>query len=136
MRKSEKLSAFAVMTFFLAGLLAAMVLTGCATEQAVKNLSQKNLVGDGFVAVSKISISDPENGDFTPIIKTFIINGKVLTILKDANLLNYTRNSSASVFNASSITTTETLTISVPSGKNIGDVLKEFVKMQEETEKK
>lgn len=124
MRKSEKLSAFAVMTFFLAGLLAAMVLSGCATEQAVKNLSQKNLVGDGFVAVSKISISDPENGDFTPIIKTFIINGKVLTILKDANLLNYTRNSSASVFNASSITTTETLTISVPQGKNLEAVVK------------
>lgn len=124
MRKSEKLSAFAVMTFFLAGLLAAMVFSGCATEQAVKNLSQKNLVGDGFVAVSKISISDPENGDFTPIIKTFIINGKVLTILKDANLLNYTRNSSASVFNASSITTTETLTISVPQGKNLEAVVK------------
>lgn len=124
MRKSEKLSAFAVMTFFLAGLLAAMVLSGCATEQAVKNLSQKNLVGDGFVAVSKISISDPENGDFTPIIKTFIINGKVLTLLKDANLLNYTRNSSASVFNASSITTTETLTISVPQGKNLEAVVK------------
>lgn len=124
MRKSEKLSAFAVMTFFLAGLLAAMVLSGCATEQAVKNLSQKNLVGDGFVAVSKISISDPENGDFTPIVKTFIINGKVLTILKDANLLNYTRNSSASVFNASSITTTETLTISVPQGKNLEAVVK------------
>lgn len=102
---------------------AACLLCGCSTgEQLAKNLEAKSIVGDGFVAVSKISVSDPESGDISPMIKTVIVSGKMQTILKDANLLTYSRNSSASVFNASSVTTQEQLTISLPPGKDMAAV--------------
>lgn len=91
-------------------------LTGCASEQIAKNLEGKTVIGDGFVAVSKISVTDPETGSITPEIKTVIVSGKMQTILKNSNLLTYSRNSSSSVFNASSVTTSENLTISLPPG--------------------
>ena len=113
--------------FMLASALLTILLCSCATgKQLAKNLEAKSVVGDGFVAVSKISVSDPESGDISPMIKTVIVSGKMQTILKDANLLTYSRNSSASVFNASSVTTQEQLTISLPSGHDLSAVVKEI----------
>lgn len=113
--------------FMLALALLTMLLCACTTgEQLAKNLEAKSIVGDGFVAVSKISVSDPESGDISPMIKTVIVSGKMQTILKDANLLTYSRNSSASVFNASSVTTQEQLTISLPKGHDLSAVVKEI----------
>lgn len=106
------------------------MLCGCSTgEQLAKNLEAKSIVGDGFVAVSKISVSDPESGDISPMIKTVIVSGKMQTILKDANLLTYSRNSSASVFNASSVTTQEQLTISLPPGNDMAATVQALEKI-------
>lgn len=111
----------------LFSLFTILVLCGCATgKQLAKNLEAKSIVGDGFVAVSKISVSDPENGDISPMIKTVIVSGKMQTILKDANLLTYSRNSSASVFNASSVTTQEQLTISLQPGHDLAETVAQF----------
>lgn len=111
--------------FMLVSALLTLILCSCATgEQLAKNLEAKSIVGDGFVAVSKISVSDPESGDVSPMIKTVIVSGKMQTILKDANLLTYSRNSSASVFNASSVTTQEQLTISLPPGHDLAATVK------------
>lgn len=120
--------------FLFASLL--FLLCGCATgEQLAKNLEAKSIVGDGFVAVSKISVSDPESGDISPMIKTVIVSGKMQTILKDANLLTYSRNSSASVFNASSVTTQEQLTISLPSSGNMAETVSALEKILTDPEK-
>lgn len=109
---------------------AACLLCGCSTgEQLAKNLEAKSIVGDGFVAVSKISVSDPESGDISPMIKTVIVSGKMQTIMKDANLLTYSRNSSASVFNASSVTTQEQLTISLPPSGNMAETVSALEKI-------
>ena len=41
--------------------LAVALCTGCnTTEQLARNLEAKSIVGDGFLAISKISVSDPE----------------------------------------------------------------------------
>lgn len=111
-------------------LFTVLLLCGCSTgEQLAKNLEAKSIVGDGFVAVSKISVSDPESGDISPMIKTVIVSGKMQTILKDANLLTYSRNSSASVFNASSVTTQEQLTISLPPSGNMAETVSALEKI-------
>lgn len=104
--------------------LMVLSLTGCASEQIAKNLEGKTVIGDGFVAVSKISVTDPETGSVTPEIKTVIVSGKMQTILKNSNLLTYSRNSSSSVFNASSVTTSENLTISLPPGGDMEKTVK------------
>lgn len=114
--------------------VAAAALTGCASEQLAKNLEGKSIVGDGFVALSKITVSDPETGSVTPEIKTLIVSGKMQTILKDANLLTYTRNSSSSVFNASSTTTAEQLTISLPKGGSMDAVVKAWAEAMKEAQ--
>lgn len=118
----------------LAAAVSAAALTGCASEQLAKNLEGKSIVGDGFVALSKITVSDPETGSVTPEIKTLIVNGKVQTILRDANLLTYTRNSSASMFNASSTTTAEQLTISLPKGGSMDAVVKAWAAAMKEAQ--
>ena len=117
-------------------LFTVLLLCSCATgEQLAKNLEAKSIVGDGFVAVSKISVSDPESGDISPMIKTVIVSGKMQTILKDANLLTYSRNSSASVFNASSVTAQEQLTISLPPSGNMAEAVSALEKILTDPEK-
>lgn len=110
-------------------LMFVFALTGCASEQFAKNLQGKSIVGDGFVTLSKISVSDPETGSITPEIKTLIVSGKMQTILKDSNLLTYNRNSSSSVFNASCVTTSEQLTISLPKGGDMASTLEQLSKI-------
>ena len=132
MKKSKNYLCIILSWLFFLFLFASLLflLCGCATgEQLAKNLEAKSIVGDGFVAVSKISVSDPESGDISPMIKTVIVSGKMQTILKDANLLTYSRNSSASVFNASSVTTQEQLTISLPSSGNMAETVSALEKI-------
>ena len=102
--------------------LSFLFLCGCSTTgQLAKNMSAKNLIGEGFFSLSRISTTNPETG--LPEIRTLIVSGKLQTILKDANLLSYTRNRSASVFNAESITEQEQLTLSLPPGQRMADTL-------------
>lgn len=103
------------------------VCVGCNTsEQLAKNLEAKSIVGDGVFAVSKISVSDPETGSVTPEIKTVIVSGKLQTLLKDANVLTYTRNESSSIFNAENKTISENLTISLPKKGNMAQTLEQL----------
>ena len=102
--------------------LSFLFLCGCSTTgQLAKNMSAKNLIGEGFFSLSRISTTNPETG--LPEIRTLIVSGKLQTILKDANLLSYTRNRSASVFNAESITEQEQLTLSLSPGQRMADTL-------------
>lgn len=124
MKKATKERIAVILAALGFSLLIALGLTGCASEQIAKNLEGKSVIGDGFVAVSKISVTDPETGSITPEIKTVIVSGKMQTILKNSNLLTYSRNSSSSVFNASSVTTSENLTISLPPGGDMEKTVK------------
>lgn len=124
MKKSTKEKIAIILAAIGFSALMVLSLTGCASEQIAKNLEGKTVIGDGFVAVSKISVTDPETGSITPEIKTVIVSGKMQTILKNSNLLTYSRNSSSSVFNASSVTTSENLTISLPPGGDMEKTVK------------
>lgn len=115
------------------GALSFLFLCGCSTtEQLAKNMSAKNMIGEGFFSLSRISTTNPETG--LPEIRTLIVSGKLQSILKDANLLSYSRNRSASVFNAESISEQEELTISLPPGQKMADTLAQLSALM--TEKK
>lgn len=107
-----------------------LALNGCAVGEFAENLEKKSVVGDGFVALSRISVSDPATGSITPEIKTLIVSGKLQSILRNSNLLSYSRNSSSSVFNASCITTVEQLTISLPENGSMAETLKAAALLQ------
>ena len=107
-----------------------LALNGCAGGEFAENLEKKSVVGDGFVALSRISVSDPATGSITPEIKTLIVSGKLQSILRNSNLLSYSRNSSSSVFNASCITTVEQLTISLPENGSMAETLKAAALLQ------
>ena len=90
-------------------------------RSAGKKYERKKSDWGRIFSLSRISTTNPKTG--LPEIRTLIVSGKLQTILKDANLLSYTRNRSASVFNAESITEQEQLTLSLPPGQRMADTL-------------
>lgn len=111
----------------IVALVAVIALTGCGTtEQAMKNLGQKNLDGSGLVSIHKVTIADPETGSYTPEIFSLLVTGRFTNILKDSNLLKYEKVSSPAWYNATNVTTTETLILSVKETGNLADTLKQL----------
>jgi hypothetical protein len=117
-----KLAAVAFVAAFFA-----MMMTSCATaEQLAKNLGQKHLDGNGLVSIHKVTIADPETGSYTPELFSLLVTGRFTNILKDANLLKYDKVSSPAWYNASNVTTSETLILSVKDTANLADTLKQL----------
>lgn len=107
-----------------------MLLAGCAAQkQLAQNLQRKSLMGDGIVTVNEIVLTSPETGTYTPEIKSIFISGKFLSLLKDANFISYDRKSTASTFNASAVTTTETLVIQTAKNSDLSEVVKQLGKL-------
>lgn len=110
-------------------------LTGCQTsQQMAKNLKGKSIAGNGVISIQKIVLTEPETGTYTPEISSMVINGDFQSILKDANFLRYDRKESASVFNASCKTVSESLTINLSGDKadmpGTVEKVKDYVKAQ------
>lgn len=112
---------------------AVSLLTGCAAtqKQLAQNLQQKSLMGDGIVTVNQITVTDPATESYCPELKSIFISGKFFSLLKDANFLSYDRKSSASTFNASAITTTETLVIQSSKQGDLAEIVKAISKIQQ-----
>lgn len=112
-------------------------LSGCATsKQLASNLKGKSLAGNGFISIQKIVLTEPETGTYTPEISSMVINGDFQSVLKDANFLRYDRKESASVFNASCKTVSESLTINLNAPGSMPDIVSkvaEYRKVQAET---
>lgn len=100
---------------FLA-VMAAILLTGCASEKIAEGLSVKNTSGNGLVVDSHIGIN-PESK--VPELRTMFISGDIATVKAGTNSVSYREESSASVWNASSITKKRFLAITLT---DVGDV--------------
>lgn len=104
-----------------------IMMTGCETsEQLAKNIGQKHLDGNGLISIHKVTITDPETGSYTPELFSLLVTGRFTNILKDSNLLKYDKVSSPAWYNASNVTTTETLILSVKDTANLADTLKQL----------
>ena len=93
-----------------------VILSGCATEKIAESLSVKNVSGNGTVVDSRIGI-DPDTK--IPALKTVFISGDFATVKSGTNQISYREESSASVWNASSVTKKRFLAITLTDA---GDV--------------
>lgn len=90
--------------------------TGCATEKIAEGLSVKNTSGNGLVVDSHIGINADNK---VPELRTLFISGDIATVKAGTNSVSYREESSASIWNASSITKKRFLAITLT---DVGDV--------------
>ena len=94
-----------------------VILTGCkATETIAAGITTKNVSGNGTVVDSRIGI-DPDTK--IPALKTVFVSGDFATVKAGTNQVSYREESSASVWNASSVTKKRFLAITLTDA---GDV--------------
>ncbi|MBQ9501776.1 MAG: hypothetical protein IJU70_06445 [Lentisphaeria bacterium] len=93
------------------------LLTGCKTaETLAAGITTKNVSGNGTVIDSRIGI-DPDTK--IPGLKTVFISGDFATVKAGTNQVSYREESSASIWNASSVTKKRFLAITLADS---GDV--------------
>ena len=96
--------------------LAGILFSGCATEKIAEGLSVKNTSGNGLVVDSHIGINTETR---VPELRTMFISGDIATVKAGTNSVSYREESSASVWNASSVTKKRFLAITLT---DVGDV--------------
>lgn len=106
-------------------LILSILLCGCSvTDTALKNLKNKNLVGNGLVINSTIS-GDGING-----LRTLIVSGEIQSVVADSNMLSYNKKETSSVFNSNSKTIQESLTITSKDPKEISNTLSKIIDLK------
>lgn len=102
--------------FIVPALAAIVLISGCATEKIAEGLSVKNMSGNGLVVDSHIGINTETK---VPELRTLFISGDVATVKAGTNSVSYREESSASVWNASSVTKKRFLAITLT---DVGDI--------------
>lgn len=102
--------------FIIPALAGLVLITGCATEKIAESLAAKNTSGNGTVIDSRIGI-DPDTK--IPALKTVFVSGDFATVKAGTNQVSYREESSASIWNASSVTKKRFLAITL---NDAGDV--------------
>lgn len=116
-RRSIGGGGFVLVCVFALVAAAALLLTGCkATETLAAGITTKNVSGNGTVVDSRIGI-DPDTK--IPALKTVFVSGDFATVKAGTNAVSYREESSASVWNASSVTKKRFLSITLTDA---GDV--------------
>lgn len=106
-------------------LILSILLCGCSvTDTALKNLKNKNLVGNGLVINSTIS-GDGING-----LRTLIVSGEIQSVVADSNMLSYNKKETSSIFNSNSKTIQESLTITSKDPKEISNTLSKIIDLK------
>ena len=101
MRKQSVLSVLSVLSVFL---------SGCATETIAQGITTKNLSGNGTVIDSHVGLNMDNK---IPELRTVFISGDIATVKSGTNAVSYREESSASVWNASSVTKKRFLAITL-----------------------
>ena len=109
---------FAVMAVIL---FAGILLSGCATEKIAEGLSVKNTSGNGLVVDSHIGINADNK---VPELRTLFISGDIATVKSGTNSVSYREESSASMWNASSITKKRFLAITLTDDGDVSATIK------------
>jgi len=94
-----------------------LTLTGCAaTETIAQGITTKNISGNGTVVDTHIGLNTESK---IPEIRSLFVDGDIATVKAGTNAISYREESSASVWNASSITKKRFLAITLTDA---GDV--------------
>ncbi len=113
--KLKKLSVLSVLSVL------SIIMTGCATETIAKGLTTKNTSGNGTVVDTHIGINTETK---IPEIRTLFISGDFATTKAGTNAVSYREESSASVWNAQSVTKKRFLSITLHKDEDVGEAIK------------
>ena len=113
-------------------LSAVLLLSGCATEKIAESLATKNTSGNGTVIDSRIGI-DPDTK--IPALKTVFVSGDFATTKAGTNQISYREESSASVWNASSVTKKRFLAITLTDAGDVPAAIKAVAEVFKQAEK-
>ena len=103
----------------LAGLVA--LLSGCATETIAQGITTKNVSGNGTVIDSHVGLNMDNK---IPELRTVFISGDIATVKAGTNAVSYREESSASVWNASSVTKKRFLAITLSDDGDVPETIK------------
>ena len=101
--------------------LAGILFSGCATEKIAEGLSVKNTSDNSLVVDSHIGINTETK---VPELRTMFISGDIATVKAGTNSVSYREESSASVWNASSVTKKRFLAITLTDGGDVPATIK------------
>ena len=108
--------------FAVAAVFAALLLTGCkATETLAQGITTKNTSGNGTVIESHIGLNTETK---IPELKTLFVSGDIATVKSGTNSVSYREESSASVWNASSVTKKRFLAITLSDDGDVPETIK------------
>ena len=110
----------------------ALFTAGCATEKIAESLAAKNTSGNGTVVDSRIGI-DPDTK--IPALKTVFVSGDFATTKAGTNQISYREESSASVWNASSVTKKRFLAITLTDAGDVPAAIKAVAEVFKQAEK-
>ena len=95
--------------------------TGCATEKIAESLTTKNVSGNGTVIDSHVGLNMDNK---IPELRTVFISGDIATTKSGTNAISYREESSASVWNASSVTKKRFLAITLTDAGDVPAAIK------------
>ena len=113
-------------------LLAAVLLSGCATEKIAEGLTTKNVSGNGTFIDSHVGLNVETK---IPELKTTFVSGDIATVKSGTNAVSYREKSSASVWNASSVTKKRFLAITLTDSGDVPAAIKTIAEVFHEAEK-
>lgn len=107
--------------FIIPALAGIVLISGCATETIAQGITTKNLSGNGTVIDSHVGLNMDNK---IPELRTVFISGDIATVKAGTNAVSYREESSASVWNASSITKKRFLSITLTDAGDVPAAIK------------
>ena len=117
----SKKTAFLSNAMAVCAIFALFLTSGCATEKIAEGITAKNVSGNGTVIESHIGINTDTK---IPELKTLFISGDIATVKAGTNAVSYREESSASVWNASSVTKKRFLAITLTDAGDVPAAIK------------
>ena len=102
-------------------IMLATSLCGCATEKIAEGITTKNVSGNGTVVDAHIGINADNK---IPEIRSIFVSGDFATTKSGTNAVSYREESSASVWNASSVTKKRFLSITLTDAGDVPAAIK------------
>ena len=100
------------------------LLSGCTTEKIAEGITTKNVSGNGTVVDAHIGVNPDTK---IPELRSIFVSGDFATNKAQTNAISYREESSASVWNASSVTKKRFLSITLIDTADVPNVIRAVV---------
>ena len=112
---AKKLSILSVLSVL------SVLLSGCATEKIAEGITTKNVSGNGTMVDAHIGLNTDTK---IPELRSIFVSGDFATTKSGTNAVSYREESSASVWNASSVTKKRFLSITLTDAGDVPAAIK------------